>query len=167
MQLQNQAWLCASWMHGVVGEGPDKDPPLPLLSRMAHVFSKVTFVARSDRARRCRCTTATPVKRLTFHRSVNDTKDRVTALLDAGLSVRSRSGAWNMHCVSTAPYPASIIPAGRSQVAALRKELGRFFFHWTLDSEGRRLGPGAIARSERSATGSQAGHGCREHHGHL
>ena len=64
---------------------------------------------------------------MTFQRSVLSTRARVSAFSDAGLSLRNRSGTWNVYIVSTTPYPASIIPAGPVQHRALRAELSKLF----------------------------------------
>ena len=46
---------------------------------------------------------------------------------DARLSIASRSESWNTFCVSTTPYPATIMPASTDIMQILRGELGRLF----------------------------------------
>ena len=64
---------------------------------------------------------------MTWKRAVLKIADRVTELLRAGLALHSRAAAWNTYCVSTCPYPASIVAAGKDQRDAALTALARLF----------------------------------------
>ena len=63
----------------------------------------------------------------TYRRCLSKTAERVTDLRAARLSLVSRAENWNTFCVSTTPYPATIVPITGEITATLQHHLTRLF----------------------------------------
>ena len=63
----------------------------------------------------------------TYKKSLSSTRDRVDETRRAGVSLHSRQAIWNMHCVSTIPYAATIIPAPDWVGEQLAQQMGLLF----------------------------------------
>ena len=63
----------------------------------------------------------------TYIRCQAMTEERVDSVCAARLSPAARSETWNTFCVSTVPYPASIVPISRDITTVLRRKLWQPF----------------------------------------
>ena len=66
-------------------------------------------------------------KWLTWKKAIDMCCERVSDMLNSGLSLLNRAASWNTHCVSTLPYAASTFVADLEIVDLLRTALHRLF----------------------------------------
>ena len=63
----------------------------------------------------------------TARKCVTLTTERTSAMKATRMSLANRSANWNTFCVSTVPYPASILPLSQQDASDLRRALGTLF----------------------------------------